>query len=69
MSHSIGGSFSMRHGDWKLCRSAAAEAGRPAQKGRKEKNLPPMQLFNLKNDRGEPRTCFPADESKQLSVF
>ena len=54
VSHSIGGSFSIRKGDWKLCLSAGSGGwSKPREKDAKKKNLPPMQLFNLKTDRGE----------------
>ena len=54
VSHSIGGSFSMRQGEWKLCLSAGSGGwSAPREGDAKKKNLPPMQLFNLKEDRGE----------------
>ncbi|WP_315853913.1 sulfatase family protein [Crateriforma spongiae] len=54
ISHSIGGSFSIRKGDWKLCLSAGSGGwSDPREPAAKKQNLPPMQLFNLKQDRGE----------------
>lgn len=54
ISHSIGGSFSIRKGDWKLCLSAGSGGwSAPREPEAKKKNLPPMQLFNLKPDRRE----------------
>lgn len=54
ISHSIGGSFSIRKGDWKLCLSAGSGGwSAPREPDAKKKNLPLMQLFNLKTDRGE----------------
>lgn len=54
VSHSIGGSFSIRKGDWKLCLSGGSGGwSSPREPEAKKKNLPPMQLFNLKDDRGE----------------
>ena len=54
VSHSIGGSFSMRKGEWKLCLSAGSGGwSAPREGDAKKKKLPPMQLFNLKEDRGE----------------
>ncbi|WP_075085911.1 sulfatase family protein [Mariniblastus fucicola] len=54
ISHSIGGSFSIREGDWKLCVSAGSGGwSSPREKTAKTKGLPSMQLFNLKSDRGE----------------
>ena len=54
ISHSIGGSFSMRQGDWKLCLSGGSGGwSAPREGDAKKQKLPPMQLFNLKDDRGE----------------
>lgn len=54
VSHSIGGSFSIRQGDWKLCLSAGSGGwSAPREAEAKKQQLPPMQLFNLKSDRGE----------------
>ncbi len=54
ISHSIGGSFSIRQGDWKLCLSAGSGGwSAPREPVAKKKNLPSMQLFNLNADRGE----------------
>ena len=54
ISHSIGGSFSIRQGDWKLCLSAGSGGwSAPREPVAKKQKLPPMQLFNLKDDRGE----------------
>lgn len=54
ISHSIGGSFSIRKGDWKLCLSAGSGGwSAPREPEAKKKGLPPMQLFNLAKDPGE----------------
>ena len=54
ISHSIGGSFSIRQGDWKLCLSAGSGGwSAPREPDAKKQNLPPMQLFNLADDRAE----------------
>ena len=54
ISHSIGGSFSIREGDWKLCLAAGSGGwSAPREPDAKKQGLPPMQLFNLKADRGE----------------
>ena len=54
ISHSIGGSFSIREGDWKLCLAAGSGGwSAPREPEAKKRGLPPMQLFNLKTDRGE----------------
>lgn len=54
ISHSIGGSFSIREGNWKLCLSAGSGGwSAPREPEAKKKNLPLMQLFDLQSDRGE----------------
>lgn len=54
VSHSIGGSFAIRQGDWKLCLSGGSGGwSAPKEPEAKAKNLPPMQLYDLKQDRGE----------------
>lgn len=54
ISHSIGGSFSIRQGDWKLCLSAGSGGwSAPREKDAKAQDLPSMQLFNLSEDRAE----------------
>ena len=53
--HSINGSFAIRRGPWKLILcpgSGGWSAPRPAQ-ALKNKELPPVQLFNLADDPGE----------------
>ena len=51
ISHSINGSFAIRQGDWKLC-LCHGSGGWSVPRG-SEKGLPTMQLYNLKDDRGE----------------
>jgi arylsulfatase A len=54
ISHSIDGSFAIRAGDWKLCLSAGSGGwSDPREPEARKQNLPPMQLFDLKTDRGE----------------
>ena len=54
ISHSISGSFSIRQGDWKLCLSAGSGGwSAPKENEAKKHGLPPIQLFNLKRDKGE----------------
>lgn len=54
ISHSIGGSFAIRQGSWKLCLSAGSGGwSAPRENDAKKKGLPPMQLFNLDDDPGE----------------
>jgi len=54
ISHSIGGSFAIRQGEWKLCLSAGSGGwSTPRERDAKKKGLPPMQLYNLAEDRAE----------------
>jgi arylsulfatase A len=54
VSHSIGGSFAIRQGDWKLCLSAGSGGwSAPREAEAKKQGLPKMQLFNLADDPGE----------------
>ncbi|MEP3478263.1 MAG: arylsulfatase [Fuerstiella sp.] len=54
VSHSIGGSFSIREGKWKLCLSGGSGGwSAPREPEAKKKNLPLMQLFDLQADRSE----------------
>ena len=54
ISHSIGGSFAIRQGHWKLCLSAGSGGwSAPRENVAKQQGLPPIQLFNLKQDRAE----------------
>ncbi|MCR9202674.1 MAG: arylsulfatase [Planctomycetaceae bacterium] len=65
VSHSIGGSFSIREGDWKLCLCAGSGGwSAPREPEAKKKGLPPMQLFNLKTDRGERNNLIAAHPEK-----
>ena len=51
VSHSIGGSFSIRSGQWKLCLSHGSGGwSAPREPAAKKKDLPPLQLFNLTSD-------------------
>lgn len=54
ISHSIGGSFAIRQGQWKLCVSAGSGGwSAPRENEAKKQGLPPMQLYDLSSDRGE----------------
>ncbi len=54
VSHSIGGSFAIRQGPWKLCLSAGSGGwSAPRETEAKKLGMPTMQLFNLDNDPGE----------------
>jgi arylsulfatase A len=65
VSHSIGGSFSIRQGDWKLCLSAGSGGwSAPRETEAKKKKLLPMQLFDLKKDRGERKNLLATNRPK-----
>ncbi|MDX1283751.1 MAG: sulfatase-like hydrolase/transferase, partial [Draconibacterium sp.] len=70
--HSINGSFSIRKGDWKLILCPGSGGwSYPRPKKDKMDNLPPFQLYNLKDDIGEKNNLYNekreiADELKQL---
>lgn len=53
--HSINGSFALRKGDWKLIMAPGSGGWSypTPQEINKIGNLPPIQLYNLKNDFGE----------------
>ena len=54
VSHSIGGSFAIRQGPWKLCLSRGSGGwSAPREAAAKKQGLPAMQLFNLAEDLGE----------------
>lgn len=64
ISHSIGGSFAIRKGDWKLCLSAGSGGwSAPREPDAKKQGLPPLQLFDLAEDRGEQQNV--ADQNPQ----
>lgn len=54
VSHSIGGSFAIRSGDWKLCLSAGSGGwSAPKEPEAKKQNLPAVQLYHLGKDPSE----------------
>ena len=54
ISHSIGGQFAIRKGDWKLCLCAGSGGwSQPTEPQAKKQKLSSLQLYNLKNDPGE----------------
>ncbi len=61
--HSINGSFAIRSGDWKLCLcgdSGGWSEPKPLAAKKNAAKLPPVQLFNLRDDLGERKNV--ADE-------
>ena len=53
VSHSINGSFAIRDGMWKLCLCPGSGGWSTPRPGQKGADLPPVQLFNLRDDIGE----------------
>jgi arylsulfatase A len=69
ISHSIGGSFAIRQGPWKLCLSSGSGGwSAPREADAKKQGLPPMQLFNLDDDPGEAKNLV-ADHSDRVKVL
>jgi arylsulfatase A len=65
ISHSISGHFSIRQGDWKLCLSAGSGGwSAPKENEAKNQGLPPIQLFNLKQDKGERKNLQAKNKAK-----
>ena len=59
ISHSIDGSFAIRKDNWKLCLSAGSGGwSHPKESEAKQKGLPPMQLFDLSQDKAEQNNLF-----------
>jgi arylsulfatase A-like enzyme len=51
--HSVFGNFSIRKGDWKLLLSPGSGGWSYPKPGKEEEGLPPVQLYNMKDDPGE----------------
>ena len=51
--HSINGNFSIRKGKWKLLLSPGSGGWSYPKPGNEEEGLPPVQLFDMKDDPGE----------------
>ena len=65
ISHSIGGSFAIREGRWKLCLSAGSGGwSAPREKVAQERGLPSIQLFDLEVDPGEQENVAEAHADK-----
>ncbi len=61
VSHSISGHFAIRQGVWKLCLAAGSGGwSLPREKDAQKQGLPPMQLFNLANDKAEQKNLIDA---------
>jgi hypothetical protein len=57
--HSINGNFAIRKGDWKLIMcSHSGGWSNPKPQSEEAKTLPPIQLYNLKNDIGETQNIY-----------
>ncbi|WP_411847253.1 arylsulfatase [Roseibacillus persicicus] len=70
VSHSIGGSFAIREGDWKLClcRGSGGWSG-PTEASAIKRELPKMQLYNLKSDPGERKNLVDEEPEKVKALL
>lgn len=69
ISHSIGGSFAIRQGPWKLCLASGSGGwSAPREAVAKKQGLPPMQLFNLAHDPAEKKNLV-NDEPKKVQAL
>ncbi|WP_372774756.1 arylsulfatase [Mangrovibacterium sp.] len=69
--HSINGSFAIRQGDWKLCvcpGSGGWSYPRPQDIKNEKLDLPPMQLYNLKDDIGETNNLIAENPEKAAEL-
>jgi len=70
ISHSIGGSFAIRQGPWKLCLSAGSGGwSAPREPEAKKLGLPPMQLFNLDSDPSETKNLVDAEPEQVKALL
>ena len=70
ISHSIGGSFAIREGNWKLCLSRGSGGwSAPREPEAKKRGLPSMQLFNLNDDPGEKNNLVSTNPAKVTSLL
>lgn len=69
--HSINGSFAIRQGDWKLCvcpGSGGWSYPRPRDIAKQKLDLPPMQLYNLKDDEAETNNLISKNPEKAAEL-
>jgi arylsulfatase A len=70
ISHSIGGSFAMRQGPWKLCLCSGSGGWSDPREGEaKKRGLPPMQLYHLANDPGEKKNLVDDEPEKVKALL
>ena len=70
VSHSFGGSFAIRKGDWKLCLCYGSGGwSAPSEAVAKKEGLPPMQLFNLSDDRSERKNVAEQNSEKVAELI
>jgi len=70
ISHSIGGSFAIRQGPWKLCLCRGSGGwSAPRESEAKKKGLPPMQLYNLNDDPAEKKNLVNKEPAKVKALL
>ncbi|CAN5123751.1 arylsulfatase [soil metagenome] len=69
VNHSINGSFAIRDGDWKLCFCPGSGGWSKPRPGQDDTStLPPLQLFNLKDDIGETKNLI-AEQPERVKAM
>ena len=70
ISHSIGGSFAIRQGDWKLCLCAGSGGwSAPREADAKAQGMPKLQLFNLVDDPAEQENLLATQPDKAAELL
>jgi arylsulfatase A len=70
ISHSIGGSFAIRQGPWKLCLCGGSGGwSAPREGDAKKQGLPPMQLYNLADDPAEMKNLVDDEPDKVKALL